>query len=53
MLPSVGRIASFALLVLALLLFYEQVKMFLYRHDFLRTWPHSMQAFPAALLSNL
>ena len=34
-LPSVGRIASFALLVLALLLFYEQVKMFLYRRDFL------------------
>ena len=30
-LPSVGRIASFGLLVLALLLFYEQVKMFLYR----------------------
>ncbi len=37
-LPSVGRIASFTLLVLVLLLFYEQVKMFLYRHAFLSTW---------------
>ena len=39
-LPSVGRFASFTLLVLALLLFYEQVKMFLYRHVFLTTWSH-------------
>ncbi len=29
--PSVGRIAGFGLLVFALLVFYEQVKMFLYR----------------------
>ena len=30
-LPSAGRIAGFGLLVFALLVFYEQVKMFLYR----------------------
>ena len=30
--PSLGRIVNFGLLVLALLVFYEQVKMFLYRH---------------------
>ena len=47
-LPSIGRITSFALLVLAVLLFYEQVKMFLYRHAFLTILGLSSSSVPSS-----
>ena len=41
-LPSAGRIAGFGLLVFALLVFYEQVKMFLYRRAAILACPEPL-----------